>query len=79
MGKHKRDPEPVYIRPILKLKKLEMSPGSTGLSNNVLLDVSIIFSSMNRRLVGVYDSQIMCPDPIAIFYTQGFQLLAPRA
>ncbi len=31
-----------------------MSPGSTGLSNNVLLAVRIIFSSVNRRLVGVY-------------------------
>ncbi len=31
-----------------------MSPGSTGLSNNLLLAVSIIFSSVNCRLVGVY-------------------------
>ena len=31
-----------------------MSPGSTGLSNIVLLAVRIIFSSVNRRLVGVY-------------------------
>ncbi len=41
MGKHNRDPEPAYIGPILKLKKLEMSPGQldwvVGCQNNIQL------------------------------------------